>query len=354
MDANELKEYIIKEDKIPIILEGLGCHSIKSYNKEYRAALPNKQNTTAISVKKDTLSSRIYTSDKNVKGDIISIAMEISGLEFKDALKRLHDILGLKFSLSLTRIKDKYDPLAVFKNIKSCRHYEIQELKPLSESVLDNSNYLKMPHINLIREGIIPNVQEKFGLMYDTRTERILFPHRHWSTGELLGIIGRTTIEQWDILGIPKYYHLIPYPKSMNLYGLYENYKSIQDKNEVYVYEAEKSTLKRSSKLDFTGVSICSHNLSDEQVRILIGLDVDITIVYDKGISLQHIRSECEKFYGIRNVYYIFDKYNLLKEKESPADAPNKIFDYLKKYKIKYDEKEHIEYLKELDNEDKI
>lgn len=302
-------------------------------------------------MKKDSLNSRIYTSDQDVKGDIISIVMEISGLEFKETLKQIHELLGFKFSFASLTQKKKVDVLDVFKKAIGCSHYNNQELVPLDESVLDNSNYIKMPHINLVREGIIPKVQEEFGVMYDIKTQRILFTHRHWSTGELLGIFGRTTIEEWDMLGIPKYWGVIPYPKAMNLYGLYENYKSIQDKNEVYVYEAEKSTLKRSSKLDFTGVSICSHNLSDEQVKILIGLSVDVVIVYDKGISLQHIRSECEKFYGIRNIYYIYDKYNLLKDKESPADTPNKIFDYLKKYKIKYDEKEHVEYLKELNNE---
>jgi DNA primase len=61
----------------------------------------------------------------------------------------------------------------------------------------------------------------------------------------------------------------------------------------------------------------------------------------------------CDKFYGIRPIYYIYDKYNLLKDKESPADANNKIFNYLFKYKVKYDEKERREYLSWLEKQEK-
>ena len=35
-------------------------------------------------------------------------------------------------------------------------------------------------------------------------------------------------------------------------------------------------------------------------------------------------------------------------EKDSPADMPNKIYDFLLKYKIRYDAKEHREYIKSL------
>ena len=159
------------------------------------------------------------------------------------------------------------------------------------------------------------------------------------------------TYEEFDI---PKYFPLIKYSKSLNLYGLQENYNGIQTKNQVVVYESEKSVLKRFTRLDETGVAVGSHSLSEEQIRILIGLNVDITIAYDKDIPLQHIRSECEKFYGIRNINYIFDKRGLLKEKESPADAHNRIFEYLLKNKIKYDEKEHELYIKSLKKELKL
>ena len=139
----------------------------------------------------------------------------------------------------------------------------------------------------------------------------------------------------------------------MNIYGLYENYQTIQEKRYVVVFESEKSTLKRYSRKDGTGVSIGSHTLSDEQVKILVGLNVDIIIAFDKDVSQNEVRKECEKFYGIRNFYYIYDKWGILDKKESPADRPNKQYEFMLKYKIKYDETEHKELLKWLKEKQK-
>ena len=41
------------------ILESLGCHDIKEYQGEWRAALPEGTNKTAVCVKKNNLSSAI-------------------------------------------------------------------------------------------------------------------------------------------------------------------------------------------------------------------------------------------------------------------------------------------------------
>jgi len=302
--------------------------------KEFRAALPGKNSKTAISIKKKSLSGRIYTSGDSVSGDIISIVMEITGLKFKDALKTIHDILGLKFTLTMTPQKKSYDPLEIFKRFKS-RKYENEQLIVLDESVLDDCNYLKLPHISLIREGIVPSVARDFGVLYDMFSNRILFPHRHWSTGELLGIFGRTTVENYDLLGIPKYLGIIPYPKSMNLYGLYENYKGIQDSGFVVVFESEKSPLKGKSVGCNNFVALGGHELQEEHVKILISLGVDIIFALDKDLNEDISIAMCKRFSGVRDTYYLHDKYDVLGEKDSPIDKGIKIYNYLLKYKKK-------------------
>jgi hypothetical protein len=158
-----------------------------------------------------------------------------------------------------------------------------------------------------------------------------------------VGIVGRTTVPNYEVFDIPKYFGIKPFSKGMDLYGLYENYQSIQEKGYVTVFESEKSVLKRYSRKDETGVAIGCHSISEEQVKILIGLNVDIIIAFDKDVSANEVRKECEKFYGIRNVYYVYDKWNILSEKDSPADMPNKQYEFMFKYKIKYDEAEHKE-----------
>ena len=201
----------------------------------------------------------------------------------------------------------------------------------------------------------MPWTSKEFNIGYSVNRRRIVVPHRYWSgsRNDYEGVIGRTVIKEWEMLDIPKYFPSKNFPKTMNLYGLQENYRTIQEAGYVVVYEAEKSVLKRHSRNDGTGVAVCCHDISEEQVKILIGLNVDIVISFDKGISIEHIRSTCDLFYGTRNVYYIHDKYDLLKEKESPADATNRIYTYLFKYKTLYDEKERREHLKWLEKQEK-
>ena len=94
------------------------------------------------------------------------------------------------------------------------------------------------------------------------------------------------------------------------------------------VAESQKSVLKRYSKLDGTVVACESHTLSDEQVAILIGLNVEVCICFDKDVLLQDVLETCERFYNIRKVSFIYDFYDLLDDKESPMDKPNKIYNF--------------------------
>ena len=165
-----------------------------------------------------------------------------------------------------------------------------------------------------------------------------------------MGTNMRTTVANHEELGIKKYFLTPSYQKSLNLFGLYENYNAIISKKIVTVFEAEKSVLKRDSLTDDTCVAIQGHTMSDEQARILIGLNTnEIVIAFDKDVPLVEVWSVCEKFYHIRTISYIHDLWDLLEEKDSPADANNKIYNFLFKYRIKYDEEKHREYLKSLE-----
>lgn len=359
MTAIEIIQYIIDNNLIQKVLDDLGCHGLKEYSTEYRCGLPGHKNKTSISIKKDTLKTKIFQSDSGViYGDIITLVMHIKNISFVEANKYLHKLLGLKYQYKKTKNnkdkqeENKNDPLEIFKKIKRKRNtVNINDIEIYDNTIIEE--YEPCLYVDWVKEdGIMEFTRKRFNIGYSYKNKRIVLPVRYWAGEEddYIGIIGRTTVKNWDLLDIPKYYPLKPYMKGINLYGLQENYKSIQEAGEISVFESEKAVLKRHSRLDKTCVAIGSHNLSDEQVKILIGINVDIIIQYDKDISLQHIRSECERFYGIRNIFYIYDKYDLLGEKDSPSDLPDKLYKFLLKHKIKYDEKEHQEYLKELEN----
>ena len=355
MTIGELKEYIFEQNKIEYILEKLGCHNIKynEKNEYFSACFPDGDNPKGVNIRNNKYLN-YWSWSRNVsnedKQDLISLIEYINKCSFIEAVKYLHDILGLKYSPQMGKPKKevkKFDPLAIFKNAKSCkRRVDVGEIQTLDESVLDE--YMSMLHIDFYRDGIMPWTRKKFGLMYSNKRKRMVIPHRYWLTGELLGSNMRTMVVNYKELGIPKYILTNGMDKSINLYGLYENYNDIKKRGYVVVAEGERSVLKRDSLNDPTLVALSGKVISDEQVSILIGLNVEIVIMFDKDVDINEIRHACEKFYRVRKVSYMYDKWDLLDDKDSPADARNKVYEFLFKRRTIYDEAEHKKYLESL------
>lgn len=358
MTVLELKKYIFQEGKIEFILNEIGCgHIVYHPTKEYYSCSNcNGDNKAAINIKNNEyLNCKNYTREKEFdeNADLLTLvqynkSINNKNFSFFDTVKYLHKLLGLPLTFKKQEEKKEVvDPLYIFKKVKSKRKRQnVLDIQVIDESELQD--FIPHVHIDFFREGIMPWSVKKFGLAYSYKFKRNVIPLRYWLTGELLGFNMRTSVENYDMFDIKKYFITPNYPKQMNLFGLWENKESIQEKGYVVVYEAEKSVLKRDSLNDSTGVAVSGHEISDEQVKILIGLNCEIIIAFDKDIDIEHIRHCCEKFYGIRKVSYIWDKYDLLGEKDSPADAQNKIFEFLMQYRITYDYEEHNKYLKSL------
>ena len=281
-------------------------------------------------------------------GDIFTLVMEIKGISFGKANKHIHKLLGLSYTYSSKeKEEEKNDPLQIFKKVKKKRHILDKDVPIYDESCM--KEYVDLPHISWVREGILPFACKRFNIGYSYDRKRIVIPERKWDgdNNDYIGISGRTTVENYEMFDIPKYFKLSDtYPKGINIYGLNENYKTIQEAGYVVVLESQKSVLKRYSRKDGTATAIGNCELTEEQVKILISLNVEICICLDEGISLQHIRKECEKFYPIRKVSYMYDKWGLIQKgsKNSPADMPNKIYEFMKKHRTVYDEQERRLY----------
>lgn len=359
MTVLELKEYIFKEGKIEFILNEIGCghilyHPIKEY---YSCSNCDGDNRTAINIKNNKyLSCKNYTRENYFQdnADLLTLvqynkSLSIKNFSFYDTIKYLHKILGLPLTFKEeTKKKEVVDPLYIFKKVKLAKKKQnVLEFNVLNESELHD--FVPHIHINLFREGIIGKTIDKFGLAYSYRRKRTIFPIRHWMTGELLGYNARTSVENYELFDIPKYFITPGYQKQNNLYGLYENRQDIEKVGYITIFESEKSVCKRDSRNDSSAVALQGHVLSDEQVRIITGLNVkEVVIAMDKDVTLEEVWYMCEKFYGIRKVSYIYDKYNLLDKKDSPADAENKIYEFLFNFRKTYDENEHKKYVKSL------
>ncbi len=278
--------------------------------------------------------------------------MTIKNIHFGEANKWIHKILSLKYEFNIKKKNEEInDPLYIFKKVKRHQCIVNQDMPIYDEEIL--KEYIKLPWINWIKEGIMPFACDRFNIGYSYDHKRVVIPERKWDGGddEYVGIMGRTIIPMYDMLDIPKYYPLKKFSKGLNIYGLNENYKSIQEAGYCVVFESQKSVLKRYSRKDGTGAAIGNCEITEEQVKILIGLNVEICICLDEGITLNHIRNECEKFYNIRHVSYIYDTWGLLKKgsKDSPADLPDKQYRFMFKHRVQYDKIEHKKYLKEVE-----
>ena len=352
------------------VLESINCHSIEYHKSKnyFSAGNVDGDNKKAIIVYNDEhLKTINYTrkmSENDENADLLTLVtynMKQSNPKhkLKNTIKYLHELFKLPYTNNYKKTnkedENKESPLEIFRKVRKRRSKcNVDDLEIYGEEILDE--FIPLPHISLIKErGIMPWTCEEFNVGYAPNKKRICLPERYWcgDKSSWLGIIGRTVVKEWEMLDIAKYLPLNGngFPKGVNLYGLNENYEYIQQAGYVTVVESQFSVLRRHSRNDKTCVSVGCHDISVEQLRILLSLDVDIVIAFDKDISLQHIRATCNRFFGIRNVFYMYDKWDLLGEKDSPSDLTNKLYNFMFKYKVKYDEKEREEYLRWLGNQ---
>ena len=83
---------------------------------------------------------------------------------------------------------------------------------------------------------------------------------------------------------------------------------------------------------------------------------LDYNVVGNFRSSLDSIDSDYDKalavidyFTDYNEISYIYDKWDLLDKKDSIADSSNKIYKFLFKHRVVYDESMHRKYLKSLE-----
>lgn len=354
LDTKSLKEYIFNNNKVMYVLDKIGnkdiqFHPAKNY---YSCSNVDGDNKTAVNVYNNPYLNVTNWTRPNEFGDmsdIITLVQYNKKYTFVKAVKYLHDILGLEYTpYKKKEAKSDINPLSIFEDAKYiCKQVDVGEIRRLEEEFVND--YVPMLHISWLREGIMPWTREKFGLAYSYKHKRVVIPLRYWLDGSLLGFNQRTTIENYDDLGIHKYFLTPSYQKSLNLYGLWENKEEIESKRRIVICESEKSVLKRHSRHDGTCVALQGKTMSEEQQRIIRELPVDeIVISLDNDVSIDEIRHMCEQLYKFKMVSYIKDDWGLLGKKDAPQDAHNMVYEVLMNNRVIYGESEHQEYIKSL------
>lgn len=202
-----------------------------------------------------------------------------------------------------------------------------------------------------IKDGITKAAMDKYNILYSIPQNRIIIPH-YDINNRLIGIRSRV-LNKWELdkgkyLPIEiegKYYS---HPLSLNLYGLNKNKENINLVKKAIIFEAEKSVL-ISENFSFPNysVAVCGSNFNKMQLNLLLyNTKIDEVIIafdkeYEKPNSskgeayFKKLYSICKRYNKYYNFSFIWDYNNLLKEKDSPVDRGEEIFNQLMKERIR-------------------
>jgi hypothetical protein len=338
LDISQLKEYISNEPtNIQLLLENAGFYKVRKQGNKYFCGWTYEGTGTSVQI--DIHDCTIYDFSIRKNGDIITLIQDKLRLNFKDAINWITSELGISdFNFKKRDIVLPFG--GYFKNIaKADGNDSHVELRKYDENILND--FYKNSSILFYNDGINIDTQNKYQIMYDNYTSRIVVPWRD-SIGNLIGIMGR-----YNNRIIPsemsKWFPIIPFSKSKVLYGYSENYSAIQAKRVCIIGESEKFPMQLSSMGCGFGIATGGCSIHDPQIKSLLSLNAEKYIIaYDEGLEEDYIRNEAEKlvknnpFYK-HKVGYIYDKSGLYLPKDSkysPTDLGKDGFNKLYKERI--------------------
>lgn len=338
MDSKTLKAYILNNDKLELILDEIGMHSIINHGSYVTCGFPNGDNPVALTVRlTEYLSITSYTRNiQNPKGfatDLVDLVCFVKELEPYPALVFMMEKCGLSVKVGKNSTPTVDDGLDVFRKHKR-KLNKAKESHVFGMDILNKFSSI-LPICIIKDDWIMPNMWDKYHLKFDEQSDRILFPH--FAPGDketILAVVGRTVKKGYKELKIPKYLTVIGkgYNKASNLYGLSLNREHIERERKVILFEGEKSVIKADQIGYPIGVSVGCHSISKEQIKLLLSLNVDeIIISFDNDVDLSEIEQEINILKNFRKVSVIKDEWKLLGEKDSPVDKGMKRFKFLYK-----------------------
>lgn len=328
MNVQFLKEKLLEENRIVNILEELGCHHIKQSNHIVQCANPDGDNVTAICVYlNENLTTINYTrqilpSGQTRATDLFDLISHIHNCSFFKSLQWVCEVCGYDYYEEEPELPLNMQILFMLKKMNEQLEAEKEDkapLKPIDPKVLDY--YLPVGNYLFERDGISLETQKFFGVGYDVQTNRITIPI-YSEVNHLVGVKGR--LFQEDIKhGQNKYVYLMPTNKGKILYGLNVNLENIIDQGKVFVVESEKAVM-QLYEMGYYGVATGGSKITKHQINMLVRLGVQIIFAYDKDIAEEDLLNIAEEFVNGVPVYAIIDKHDVLEEKESPSDNPEK------------------------------
>lgn len=261
-------------------------------------------------------------------GGIIGYLMDYEHLKFDDAVDKAAKLANMDLSTMC-----KSDTVSFLKKSKKMFHQDNQEV---IHEYLPEKEYEKYPRKEIsewLDEGIRQDILELFDIRINERDNRIIYPVRDIK-GNLINVKGRTRYKNFKELKIPKYINYYPIGTMDYFQGLNITLPYIKEQNEIIIFESVKSVMKAFGWGYKNSASAEKHTLTDEQVKLLVRLRVNVVFAFDSDISYsdRDIKKTIDILKRITNVYLIYDRNKLLGGKDAknaPVDLTRDIWEQL-------------------------
>jgi len=299
-------------------------------------------NSDKLYLYKNTLMFVCYTHCGNM--NVYQLISKVKHVSIGEA-HNIFDLVTKGKKINSFSFVDSQNPMDKFKK-KDVERESVEFIDPKILNI-----YYDLYSDDWIKQGISMRTQDKFGIKFSITDNAIIIPHKFYN-GKLIGVRERNFDKYMVDEGrkyMPVYYHgkSLRYPIRENLYGLYENKKSICSSRKIILFEAEKSVMMLDSFYNGqgNGVALSGSSLSNRQIELISNLPIDEVIVgLDKEYSNDNVRSEdvrkqmiekkFSKLSGRFAVSVLWDLNNLLDKKDSPTDKGKKIFEKLMKQRL--------------------
>lgn len=288
------------------------------------------EKTPSFSIRRDPPFFYDYSSGKS--GNILSFIKlynRCSGYEAVEILKKYAGVEG--------EIDGQTAKLAVTQSIR--KFQPDKPAKPPGKSAVLPDDVMSRYEIRPDKlsawtaEGISGESLRRFGVRYDSFSDRIVYPIRN-AEGRIVNIGGRTLDPDWKEKKLRKYTYFYNWGTMDVIYGLWENREEILRRREIILFEGAKSVLLSDTwGLHNTGAILTSH-LNPAQMKLLAKLGCRAVFALDKEIDPRGDKNVKKLSHYVR-CETLWDRENLLDEKDAPVDKGKEVFKRLYASRIK-------------------
>lgn len=289
------------------------------------------EKTPSFSVRKDP--PVFYDYSSGIGGNVFTFVKYYNQCSSQEAVEILKAFCGLNGQKIVSRQKMSAT-LTCKKFATPKRRQKQSAVTILSDDYMER--YEKKPEKLAIwkQEGISEASLERFQVCYDSFSDRLVYPIRNMD-GKIVNIGGRTLDPEWKEKKLRKYTYFHPWGTMETIYGLFENLEYILEKKEVILFEGCKSVLIADTwGIKNCGAILTSH-LNPAQMKILAKLGCRVVFALDKDVRIRDDHN-IKILKNYVDVDYLWDKADLLDDKDAPVDKGLEVFKQLYADRLRY------------------